>query len=366
MVIGGFLAHLVLGTLYLWASITPAVTAYLRGYDPSLTYHDTIMVYASALGSQGIFMLVGGVLERAIGPRLTMILGGSVLCLGTLLCASVTSLAGFIWFNGIFFGVGMGIVYTAPITCAIRWLPKEKGRVTGSIVAGFGGGSLIFNQVALHVLNPENERPDVVEESGVYFQSDSDVARRVPRLYVLLGCLYAVLFAVGVALTRDPTKDEAHLISSHASSSPLSSSSSSSLPQPTGSTPNGSDYGGRKVMMTVSTTDDEVGNEDKEGVTRVGIELSSHELGGGGFYDGEVHVSGIPLSPHAQRGLTPTTDMGPFEIMRSVIAWHLAISFFLTTTGGMYFAGTFKTYITPATLACQFSKTRVSCPSPSP
>ena len=51
--IAGFLVHIVLGTLYLWGIITVAVTSYLKKYDPSVTYNDTILIYGTALGVQG-------------------------------------------------------------------------------------------------------------------------------------------------------------------------------------------------------------------------------------------------------------------------------------------------------------------------
>ena len=57
--LGGFLIHLSLGTLYLWSNITIAVTSYLRSFDSTITYDDTLLVYASSLGTQGIFMLAG-------------------------------------------------------------------------------------------------------------------------------------------------------------------------------------------------------------------------------------------------------------------------------------------------------------------
>ena len=58
-VIGAFLIHICLGSLYLWGNITIMVTSYLKVLNPELTYSDTLLIYASALGAQGIFMLIG-------------------------------------------------------------------------------------------------------------------------------------------------------------------------------------------------------------------------------------------------------------------------------------------------------------------
>jgi hypothetical protein len=59
-VCGGFLVHLVLGTLYCWGNITTYVTARLRLFDPSVTYDHTILVFAVCLGCQGVTMLFAG------------------------------------------------------------------------------------------------------------------------------------------------------------------------------------------------------------------------------------------------------------------------------------------------------------------
>lgn len=57
-VLGGFIIHLVLGTLYIWGNITNVVTSYLRRFDDSITYNDTLTVYATALGFQGSVFLI--------------------------------------------------------------------------------------------------------------------------------------------------------------------------------------------------------------------------------------------------------------------------------------------------------------------
>ena len=51
--IGGFCIHLVLGTLYLWGNVTFYVTPYLRKFSPEVTYNNTLIVYAIAIGVQG-------------------------------------------------------------------------------------------------------------------------------------------------------------------------------------------------------------------------------------------------------------------------------------------------------------------------
>ena len=106
-VCGGVSIHLVLGCLYLWGNITTAVTSHLRIYDDSITYQDTLLVFATALGVQGCTMLLGGLVERRYGARTTVLAGGYTLTLGTFLSATATSLTEILFYDGVMFGVGM-------------------------------------------------------------------------------------------------------------------------------------------------------------------------------------------------------------------------------------------------------------------
>ena len=105
-VIGGFLVHLVLGTLYCWGNLTTYVTARLRLFDASITYDRTLLVFATCLGCQGCTMLAAGVVESRIGAKYTCLLGGYVLTAGVLLSSEAKSLFSLVLFNGAFFGMG--------------------------------------------------------------------------------------------------------------------------------------------------------------------------------------------------------------------------------------------------------------------
>lgn len=59
-------------------NISPYLTSYMRKYGsaPSLTYTECAWIYALACMGQGITMIIGGMIERVIGPKLTALLGG--------------------------------------------------------------------------------------------------------------------------------------------------------------------------------------------------------------------------------------------------------------------------------------------------
>ena len=102
---------------------------------------------------------------------------------------------------GFTFGVGVGIAYVGPLSCAIRWMPRWKGVAGGFIVAGFGLGGLIFDQVQSYYINPHNLKP-----TDGYF-TDHDLLDRVPSVFLILGGTYAVMQFIGSMLIANPPHD---------------------------------------------------------------------------------------------------------------------------------------------------------------
>ena len=84
-----------------------------------------------------------GILDTKLGSRMTVLIGGTLLSIGTFLSAFCTSLLGTLFTYGCLFGAGIGISYSAPIVCSVKWMPEQKGLITGIIVAGFGSGNSI-------------------------------------------------------------------------------------------------------------------------------------------------------------------------------------------------------------------------------
>ncbi|BFZ00816.1 hypothetical protein BsWGS_03855 [Bradybaena similaris] len=78
VVVGGILIHLSLGTLFTFGNMNPYITSYMRKYGsaPSLTYIECSWIYAVASMGVGLAIMIGGMIEICIGPRLTSIIGG--------------------------------------------------------------------------------------------------------------------------------------------------------------------------------------------------------------------------------------------------------------------------------------------------
>jgi len=205
---GGFLLHLTLGTLYCFGNMNTYMTSYLRKHVPSqasIQYSDAIWIPTLASFGQGLFMTLAGHLEERIGVKMTILLGSTFMTSGVFLTyftiqhsIALTTLT-----YGFMFGFGTALAYAPPMGVAMRWFPKKKGLVNGIIVGGFGMGAFIFNQVQVFYLNPWNHELD---KDG-YFTNE-EVLQRVPSVFLLLGTIYGMMQLVAVLLISSPNEDD--------------------------------------------------------------------------------------------------------------------------------------------------------------
>lgn len=322
--------HLVLGTLYCWANITSAVTSYIRRSEPTVTYNDTLMIYAFQLVSQGATMLLGGLISQRIGVRKCCMLGGACILLATF-CASLSeTLAGFICSQGILFGVGIGICYSAPISASILWMPQRKGLVTGIIVGGFGCGAFVFGLIATHVVNPHQQAVDKSGANQNYFPPDSEVVHNVPLMYQVLGCCYFCFFLAACFLLHQPpsptpedTHDSKFTKVSNGGSIEMKSSSS----------------------VSYQSLDTDNNNPLTEDVT---IDFKNRK-GEYATLDQTSHDDDVDEDKNSSLMQTDSNSAGDVdftvrELVATPLAWHVASCLITTTIGGMYILGTFKTF----------------------
>lgn len=76
------------------------------------------------------------------------------MALGVFLSSFAPNLATFMFCYSFLFGAGVGLAYTAPMVNGWRWFPDKKGLVSGAVVAGFGAGGFVFNQVRSSFMLP--------------------------------------------------------------------------------------------------------------------------------------------------------------------------------------------------------------------
>jgi len=207
--------HLALGTIYCWGNMTTYVTSYLRKFDESLTYKQTLLVFALATVGQAMTMFLGGLSYQKLGPRWSALIGSVFVSGSVALSSTMTHIVPFALLDGLVFGVGVGIAYVSPLVCGGKWMPKRKGLVNGIVTAGFGLGAFLFDFVITHMINPHNLSPckynnvtcpwaDEHDLKARYFDPHGSVVEKVPQTMLVLGGLYLVLGFTGGLLLRDP------------------------------------------------------------------------------------------------------------------------------------------------------------------
>jgi len=311
VLIGGFAIQLVLGTLYCWGNLTTYITSYLRQLNPELTYSDTLLVYVSIIGTQALTMWAGGIVEEKLGPGLTAFLGGSILSGGIIFSSLARSLWAFIALYGVCFGLGLALAYPCPLSCGFQWMPRHKGLVSGFIVSGFGGGAFVFNQVATRLANPEDATASEVGADGRLYYGP-DVTDRVPAMLRALGGCYFVLVLLGSLVLRDPPRRRGESTSLLAAATVTDG----------------------KYMVTMDS-------DGKLPRQRLRTRTRTYTLDG----TEEMSVPKIPrvYSINALRLLT-AVERSPRELVREPQYYHLSFCFMLTAIGGLFIAGTYKTF----------------------
>ncbi|KAL5004644.1 hypothetical protein ScPMuIL_018100 [Solemya velum] len=207
VLLGGILVHLTLGTVYTFGNITPYFTSYFRArhVDSDLRYADSEWVVSMGAMGQGMSMFLGGFMYRKLGARITVLIGSWLQSLAVFMTYFTVqhSFGATIVVYGLVFGLGCGIAYAVPMAVAMKWLPNHKGLVNGVIVAGFGSGAFIFDQVQTAYINPDNLKPDQTVGSDKYFTQDS-VLDKVPTVFLVMGGCYASMQLLGVILLDEP------------------------------------------------------------------------------------------------------------------------------------------------------------------
>ena len=207
VVFGGLLIHLCLGGQYITGNLLPYLASFLASEDGNTVdqynYYSDICTWIYPLQAIGqcLSMSYGGKLENKLGPKYTVLIGGSILCLGVLLTRwSCYNFYLLLLTYSIMHGIGIGIIYSSPLICSMKWFPEHKGFVNGIIVAGFGLSPVIFTQIMTQLINPKN----VTIDSTSGFLSEDGVLQAVPMFFPKLAGIYAAGILIGAFLLKNP------------------------------------------------------------------------------------------------------------------------------------------------------------------
>lgn len=113
---------------------------------------------------------------------------------GLVLLSFLESFAAYVGLYGIANGFFLGLPYILPINNACQYLPKRKGLVSGICIMGLGFGALLFNQIIVAVMNPNN----ISANSEHYFPAE--VADNLPKVWRILAGVYFGLAVLGTSI----------------------------------------------------------------------------------------------------------------------------------------------------------------------
>ena len=176
--------------MYLWGNIQMYVLSHLHDGpagthdqgDPKVTPLTAAMLLPIMFWCQAMFNPVGAYFQSFVHPKILLTIGSLFMLTGIFVSSFVKSWGAFVFFYGVMYPVGIGIVYYVPIICAWEWFPDHKGLVSGLIVGGYGFGSFIFGFISTALVNPDNLSSNKDKESPEYKYFPVEVADRVPHM----------------------------------------------------------------------------------------------------------------------------------------------------------------------------------------
>lgn len=143
------LINLFAGSIYAWSVFGSALAARLSDLTgAAVTGADLALAFGIANGLGPVPMIFGGAVNDRFGPRLVIMAGGLLMGLGLFLTGSVETPAGVVLSYGLFFGLGLGLVYGCTINNTMKFFPDRRGLVGGLTTAAYGISSVLVPPVA--------------------------------------------------------------------------------------------------------------------------------------------------------------------------------------------------------------------------
>ena len=209
-IIGCMCVHTTIGSFYFWGCINVYVCSYLyyEGGDKTVTTRHLLMFLPIRGIIQFFSFPFGAYLDKKYGPK-------SVLAFAAL--TFMASFTPFIWIKSMYgyialLGIGFGLPeagYIPPLSVAWRHFPEKKGLLSGIILCAYGSGSFFLNLLAQYIVNPNDEKPEYPPEGDIndgqkYFSKN--VYKNVPKMWVVIVCIWGVLLTLGLILVQNPKK----------------------------------------------------------------------------------------------------------------------------------------------------------------
>ena len=143
-----------LGNLYSWSVFRQPLEQEL-----GISATASLLPYTIALVFNAAFVTITGFQMVRIGPRTIAVVGGLCVGGGYWLSSFATNIELITLTYGLIAGVGVGIVYGAPMVTVARWFPDRQGLAVGLTITGFGLSPLITAPLSKMLINQYGLRP---------------------------------------------------------------------------------------------------------------------------------------------------------------------------------------------------------------
>lgn len=146
------LINLCIGSLYAWSVFATPMTQYLNETTGSnIASLAIVFTIANAVGP--ITMIAGGALNRKLGVRKVILIGGTLFGVGMIATGFAQSLAWLIVTYGLGVGLGLGMVYGCTVSNTIKFFPDKSGLIGGCVAAAYGISSVILPLIATALMS---------------------------------------------------------------------------------------------------------------------------------------------------------------------------------------------------------------------
>lgn len=154
VLIASCLINLCIGAMYAWSVFAAPLAAHLSELlGATITAADLSIVFSVGNGGGFITMIAGGFLNKKIGPKWVIFIGGILFGSGFIVCGLANSIFMLILGFGIMSGLAMGLAYGQTISNSVKFFPDKAGLVGGIATASYGISSVIIPPVANKLIN---------------------------------------------------------------------------------------------------------------------------------------------------------------------------------------------------------------------
>ncbi len=146
--VAGFATNLCLGILYAWSVLVPSLETAFNWTRTEVTIPFTVATLSFSFG-----MILTGILQDRVGPRIVAF-AGAILAGGGFMLSSLTeTLSHLIITYGLIFGLGNSAGYIAAVSAGIKWFPERRGLASGIVVGGYGLGAFAFAPIMTYMID---------------------------------------------------------------------------------------------------------------------------------------------------------------------------------------------------------------------